>query len=227
MGKVNVYLPDDLEQEVRDAGFAISPVCQAALRAVLDRTRELRELQPEALGPPGVVGRLTKRLITVLADVEERRGATALELLGAILANRDNLGARVLNDLGVELPPRRHPAARRADAAQPAPAVRDVLVAALHVSIEMHHNYIGTEHVVIALSSEDTRARDAFTALGIETRAVKQRVERLIASPWAANEPEPKLPNGADKNLLARLEAELRRLTEEFERLRGDLGTSE
>ena len=37
MGKVNVYLPDDLEHEVRSAGLALSPICQVALRSALDR----------------------------------------------------------------------------------------------------------------------------------------------------------------------------------------------
>ena len=40
MGKVNVYLPDDLEVAVRDAGLSVSPVCQAALRDALARVRE-------------------------------------------------------------------------------------------------------------------------------------------------------------------------------------------
>ena len=42
MGKVNVYLPDDLERSVRDAGLSASPICQTALRAALDRFGALR-----------------------------------------------------------------------------------------------------------------------------------------------------------------------------------------
>lgn len=35
MARVNVYLPDDLHEEVKQAGIEVSPVCQAALRAAV------------------------------------------------------------------------------------------------------------------------------------------------------------------------------------------------
>jgi post-segregation antitoxin (ccd killing protein) len=37
MARVNVYLPDELAREARDAGLNISGVAQAALRATLAR----------------------------------------------------------------------------------------------------------------------------------------------------------------------------------------------
>jgi post-segregation antitoxin (ccd killing protein) len=36
MARVNVYLPDDLADEVKDAGLNVSGITQAALRAALD-----------------------------------------------------------------------------------------------------------------------------------------------------------------------------------------------
>lgn len=35
MGKINVYLPEALEAEVKDAGLPVSSICQAALREAL------------------------------------------------------------------------------------------------------------------------------------------------------------------------------------------------
>lgn len=45
MGKVNVYLPDELEKQVRAAGISISPVCQTALQSEVERHGQLAKLQ--------------------------------------------------------------------------------------------------------------------------------------------------------------------------------------
>ena len=103
MGKVNVYLPDDLERAVRDAGVPISSVCQTALQAAVDAVSTIRSSGELA------DAHLTPRLRAILAT----RPATALELLGAIILHGENLGARVLADLGVELPPARTLKAKR------------------------------------------------------------------------------------------------------------------
>ena len=46
MGKVNVYLPDELEAAVREAGLSISPICQAALREALDEVSDVEPAEP-------------------------------------------------------------------------------------------------------------------------------------------------------------------------------------
>lgn len=210
MGKVNVYLPDDLERAVRETGIPVSSVCQAALRHAVDAMATIRTTGD--LGAPARA-HLTPRLADILAT----RPATALELLGAILLHGENLGARVLHDLGVELPaPRPRPKKPKAPTSS---EVRDVLVAAYRVALELHHNYLGAEHVVIALAQDDAPTSELFAALGLDERAVRARVVRLLTNPWtvdAAAAP----PSGPAPEVLDRFEAELRRLSAELDTLR-------
>jgi len=41
--KINVYLPEDMAAEVREAKLSVSPVCQQAIRKELDRLNAQRE----------------------------------------------------------------------------------------------------------------------------------------------------------------------------------------
>jgi post-segregation antitoxin (ccd killing protein) len=43
MPKVNIYLPDDLAIEARDAKLSLSPICQQAIREELDRMKAQQE----------------------------------------------------------------------------------------------------------------------------------------------------------------------------------------
>jgi hypothetical protein len=206
VGKVNVYLPDDLERAVRDAGVPVSAVCQAALRSAVEGMARVRT----GGAPP-----LTPRLVEVLQTAP----ATALELLGAILLHGENLGARVVADLGVELPP---PRRARKGATRPKAAaageVREALVAAYRVALELQHGYVGTEHVVIALAKEGSPVVDLFAALGIDDRAVHARVQRLLANPWSnVRDADRTAP---PPEVFDRFEAELRRMSAELQAMR-------
>ena len=219
MGKVNVYLPDDLEAEVKDAGVAVSPACQAALRAMLDRIHALRHDDPSVLSHHLGVGRLSSELAEVMDELVDKARAAgdapgAFELLGAIVLHADNRGARVLRDLGVELPARAVRARRRTRQATVTLAAdgRDVLVDAFRIALDMRHDVIGTEHVVIALAAQPS-LQDLFGALGLDSRSIRSRVERRVDT-------EPLLPAATNELTMARFERELRRLGEEFRRLR-------
>lgn len=213
MGKVNVYLPDDLERAVRDAGVPISSVCQSALRDAVDAVSTIRADGDLA------AAQLTPRLRAILAT----RPATALELLGAIVLHGENLGARVLVDLGVELPPPRSSKAiakrvgRSSSASSASTEVREVLVAAYRVALELQHNYLGAEHVVVALAQDDSPTASLFAALGLDERSVRARVVRLLTNPWRADAPGASPP---PPDRLDRFEAELQRMTAELAQLR-------
>jgi ATP-dependent Clp protease ATP-binding subunit ClpC len=222
VGKVNVYLPDDLERAVRDAGVPVSAVCQAALRAAVEGVAALRN--GAAPGSAELPVPLTPRLEEVLAT----RPATALELLGAVVLHGENLGARVLRDLGVELPPPQRKARSGPKRPAPTPAtgwspeVREVLVAAYRTALELGHGFLGTEHVVVALARDDAPTATLFAALGLYDRAVQGRVVRLLANPWRVDEPGPPeatARRGGDDRL-DRFEQELQRLASELASLR-------
>jgi ATP-dependent Clp protease ATP-binding subunit ClpA len=81
----------------------------------------------------------------------------------------------------------------------------------------MRHNYLGTEHVVIALAAENSPLHDVFAALGITDRLLQQQVERLIANPWTTDH----VKLVADPAQLERLNQEVQRLAAELGRLQG------
>ncbi len=73
MPKVNVYLPDDLHDEVRRYEIALSPVCQAALRAAVAEKERLRSATAD-------VAAVAARLRADKQAADERRHATGYEL---------------------------------------------------------------------------------------------------------------------------------------------------
>ena len=58
MPKINVYLPDDLANAVREAGIPVSPVCQKALAEAVRRVGRARKtverLRDPDFDPAGV-----------------------------------------------------------------------------------------------------------------------------------------------------------------------------
>jgi ATP-dependent Clp protease ATP-binding subunit ClpC len=221
VGKVNVYLPDDLERAVKEAGIPLSSVCQVALRAAVERVGGLRS----ATDPAAAMGAITPRLAEVLAHVpadptrDDGRGGP-VELLGAIVLHGENLGARVLRDLGLELPVRKR--VRRSTGLTD--EARAVLAGAVRAALELRQDLVGTEHVVLALAGDPTTA-DLFGALGVDERAVRARIERLVANPWrndAGAESAGAAGAVPPAALLDRFEAELRRLGDELRALRGE-----
>ena len=211
MGKVNVYLPDDLEIAVRDAGLSVSPICQAALRDALALVASVRD---------GSRDPLTPRLLEVLDDTRQAGGVvTPYDLFGAIVRHGENLGARVLTTMGVELPqPQPRTKRRKANGAGDLDTdARALMARAAVVAIEMGHAHVGTEHVVVALAEPDSELADVFAALGCTPRAVRLQVERLIANPWATGHADEPSDEAA---VLARLDAEVQRLAATLEDLR-------
>lgn len=210
MGKVNVYLPDDLEQAVRDAGLSISPICQGALRRAVEGVAAVRD---RGRGP------FTARLEAILGDLraeafESGRDVTADQLFRGIVEHGDNLGARALTMLGVDLPARR-PAKGRVGTGELAADARDVLAAAFRVSLELRHERVGTEHVVLALALPESPLAGMFEAFGIEPLALRRQIERLLANPWSTERSEP-----AELFTLERLDAAVQELAAELGRLK-------
>lgn len=231
MAKVNVYLPDDLEQQVRDAGLSVSALCQSALREAVDRIHRLRTAASvDELRDHTGRGRMTLRLAEILHAAEHHaadqgRQVGVLDLLGAILDHRENLGARALAAAGVELPPagflpKRGGARRPKGTGELAAETRQLLAAAFRVALDLRHGHLGTEHVVIAAAGDGSPAAAMFRALGVDDRTLQRHVQRMIDNPWAA--PAAITSPAPDPELWSRLEAEVQRLAGEVERLKDD-----
>jgi len=210
MGKINVYLPDDLEAEVKGTGLAVSAVCQAALRSAVDRIVGARAGDPAR-------GAFTPRLAAIL-DKRRNQGrpVEAHDVVCGIIKHGENLGARLLTSFGVELP---EPDPTPADGgdAELTDGARHLLEAAARLALELRHDQVGTEHVVIAAAEgADPLHADMYRALGVTPRLLREQLDRFLANPWttATVEPEP------DQGFLRKLEAELHRLADEVQELK-------
>ncbi|WP_253773025.1 Clp protease N-terminal domain-containing protein [Goodfellowiella coeruleoviolacea] len=148
------------------------------------------------LAQAGAFPRLTARTRTALERAEQhvrrlRHDSLGTEhLLLAILDDEQTLAARALHALGVAAADLRAAVEQRVPAGDtPAPAAIPVgasarrgLDAALSEALELGHNYIGTEHLLLGLL-HDTRgpASRALAEQGVGLDAVRSAIKDLIS----------------------------------------------
>lgn len=111
MPKINVYLPDDLADAVRDTGVPVSAVCQRALEQAVRRMTMIRqavfgELDAEQLAArlPHFTGRAVTTL-TLAADRARESGAPNVatgHLLHGIVAEGGNLALQILTSMEID-----------------------------------------------------------------------------------------------------------------------------
>ena len=171
MPKINVYLPDDLADAVRDTGVPVSAVCQRALEQAVRRITAIRDTTLAGLDADQLAARLphlTARTRDVLLRARAQAQSAAASqvgtghLLAAMLDEGDNLGLRVLQ--AVEVPPAQVAAALVAAAPEPAGptgvAMRfsgtgaNALELAVTEATAFGHNYVGCEHLLLGLIAE-------------------------------------------------------------------------
>jgi ATP-dependent Clp protease ATP-binding subunit ClpC len=202
MSKINVYLPDDLAEAVKEAGIPVSAVCQRALEQAVRRVSAIRETAMSALDiadHAGRFSRFTRRARTVVQlAAEQARAAGATEigtghLLGGILAEGGNLALQVLPAVEIEPGQLRRELDRRTDepAGEPAgtggpgPGFSETAVAALQLTIteaaSLGHNYIGCEHLLLGLIGEpDGSAGHILRGQGAELRLTRRAVAAAL-----------------------------------------------
>jgi ATP-dependent Clp protease ATP-binding subunit ClpA len=108
MPKINVYLPDDLAEAVKDAGVPVSAVCQRALEQAVRRVTAIREIVagPAHEVPPGAQP-FTARAMRILQAAEATTATEGLpgldgeHLLRALLDDPESLAVRVLGALDI------------------------------------------------------------------------------------------------------------------------------
>jgi ATP-dependent Clp protease ATP-binding subunit ClpA len=193
--KINVYLPDDLAEAVREARIPVSAVCQRALEDALrhstaasESTRALEEAGETDVPVRGpTTPRLRKAVQLAYAAARERKVnyvGTEHLLLG-ILDERDNLAVRVVVALEVEPDDVR----RELDAliaqhqVKPTkgvsltmtPLARRAFELASEESVRLMHNYVGCEHLLLGLvGEEDGLAGRVLRSMGLD-RTVTRR----------------------------------------------------
>jgi ATP-dependent Clp protease ATP-binding subunit ClpA len=236
MPKINVYLPDDLAEAVKDSGVPVSAICQHALDQAVRRVNAIRAAVLADLDAEDLAARLpnfTERArTTLLLAVGQAREQGAPEvgtqhLLGGLLAEGSNLGVQVLRVL--EIPPDRlirelgsipaQTAGEEAGRRFSGPAAGALELTATE-AIGMQHNYIGCEHLLVALAAEpDGTAGRVLRSLGADARAVRRTVTAAVAGYAHLRAQKPAVD--PQEALAAAVRKEIEPLVHRIERLEG------
>jgi ATP-dependent Clp protease ATP-binding subunit ClpA/post-segregation antitoxin (ccd killing protein) len=200
MPKINVYLPDDLAEAVREADVPVSAICQAALEQAVRRLATIRQLVASDLDSDALAARfprLTDKARTGFRLAAEQAGAAGAalvgteHLLGGLLAEGSNLALPVLHAMDIEASVVKAELVRAAAGSQPGgpDAGRRIsgplgvaLVGAVASANALGHNYIGCEHLLIGLISEpDGTGGQVLRGLGADERQARRAVTASLA----------------------------------------------
>ncbi|HET9143904.1 Clp protease N-terminal domain-containing protein [Actinophytocola sp.] len=223
MPKINVYLPDDLAESVRDAGVPVSAICQRALEQSIRRLSAIRVITREDLTGADPTTRLSqfteraRKVIRLGIETARTDGAAAVgtgQLLHGLLAEGENLGLQVLGTLEIEPGQVARELARtRAEPASGPPATgfdgpaAVALEAAVTESLTLGHSYVGCEHLLLGLIAEpDGPAGKILRDLGVELRATRRAVVAWLAGYKHLRVNIGTLTPAGPGNLIARIE---------------------
>ncbi len=202
MPKINVYLPDELADAVKETGLPVSAVCQRALEVSVKRVGAIRAVVLGDLGdedPTAALAHFTQRakdVIKLAIRGARERGAAEVgtrDLLLGMITEGANLALRVLQSIEVE------PAAVRREVEQLPAAdesgagermsgtAANALELTVVEAIALGHNYVGCEHLLLGLLAEPYGAGgEVLRALGVELRAARHAVGATLAGYQAA-----------------------------------------
>ncbi|GIE92640.1 Clp protease N-terminal domain-containing protein [Paractinoplanes rishiriensis] len=231
MPKINVYLPDDLADAVRETGVPVSAVCQRALEAAVRRITAIREAVVGDVDLAAVTGQLssfTARLVSVVNLAVERAKAggaatvTTGDLLAGVLAENGNLALQILTAMEVSpgsltAPTTAERGPGSGDGLRFSLPAATVLEQTAGEAVGLGHNYVGCEHLLIALAGEPDGAAGALLReRGIDARGARRAVSAALAGyvHLRAN-----IASAPPTGLLGAVRAELAPLIERIERL--------
>ncbi|MFB4317971.1 Clp protease N-terminal domain-containing protein [Actinomadura sp. 21ATH] len=242
MPKINVYLPDELAEAVKEAGVPVSAVCQRALEQAVRRVTAIRETASSGSDLQEAVANLrhfterTRTAVTLAHEQARTSGAAEIgteHLLGGLLSEGGNLALQVLRAL--EIDPdrvwseivRRTPAGAKVED-DPALRFGPRAAAALELTVteatSLGHNYVGCEHLLLGLIAEpDGTAGRILRSMGAEPRLARRAVSAALAGyvhlrAQAAARPAA-APGDPQEALAAALRQELAPIVQRLERL--------
>jgi ATP-dependent Clp protease ATP-binding subunit ClpC len=198
MPKINVYLPDDLADAVKDAGLPVSAICQRALEQSVRRVAAIRSTALGDLGtedPTAALSHFTQRVRSAITSAiaqakEDRADSVGTEhLLYGLLAERGNLALRVLGAIEIdpehvakELGRVRQDSGGGGSAARFGGLAANALELTVTESVALGHNYVGCEHLLLGLVAEpDGTAGQVLRGLGAELRSTRRAVVAALA----------------------------------------------
>ncbi|MEU5157126.1 Clp protease N-terminal domain-containing protein [Glycomyces sp. NPDC021274] len=241
MPKINVYLPDELAEAVKEAGLPVSAICQRALEQSVKRLTAIRAAvtgELDAEHPAAGLTHFTERArhaITLGVERARASGAPAVgseHLLYGLLAEGGNLALQVLRVMEVEPEQiaRELSATTPADAA-PSTADRfdataaNALELAITEAITLGHNYVGCEHLLLGLVTEpDGGGGQALRAKGVEARSARGAVVAALAGYGHLRATTANAGSEAPVDAAAVLRQAMQPIVERLERLEAHVG---
>jgi len=190
--KINVYLPDDLAAEVKASGIPVSAVCQQALADAVASTED----SGAAATPSGqdLEHSFTKRAYGVLADAGKSadaagHGPTTVDLVAALV---DSGGLAVVVLEAADLDPQdllEELRGREAQGGRPG-SLEEAAERAVEQARGIGHGYVGTEHLLLALTGGPTRelARVTLKDMGMSHESALRGVATALSAYTYARE---------------------------------------
>jgi ATP-dependent Clp protease ATP-binding subunit ClpA len=195
MPKINVYLPDDLAETVKEVGLPVSAICQRALEQSVKRVSAIRTAVVGELDPLVGLTSFTQRAKDVVGMAIEHawdRGAEEIgtrDLLHAMIVQGTNLALHVLRSIEIEPSQVQKEVERHLERRESGSGNRRVSRTAANAleltvieALTLGHNYVGCEHLLLGLVAEpDGTAGQVLRGMGAESRAVRQAVSAALA----------------------------------------------
>jgi len=231
MPKINVYLPDELADAVKQAGVPVSAVCQRALELAVRRVTAIRSAVLGELDLAAQLTQLTARAQSVItmgiarAREEGAPAVTTGHLLAGLIAEGGNLGLRVLQ--AMEIDPERvsrelaresgtEPATTTDGALRFSTAAANALELSVTEATALGHNYIGCEHLLLGLIAEpDGVGGQALRTTGADLRSVRAAVTAALAGLMHTRSQ----PGNTQADITAAVAAAVQPLLQRIERL--------
>jgi ATP-dependent Clp protease ATP-binding subunit ClpA/post-segregation antitoxin (ccd killing protein) len=202
MPKINVYLPDELADAVREAGIPVSAVCQRSLELAVRRVNDIRAAVAGQQNLDDALGRLTsftRKAQTAVARAvkqaraQEASAVTTAHLLGGLASEGTNLALNVLRAVDIDPDQLGEEVSRSAQDEQPVPGgapgvlgfsapAAEALHLAVTEAISLDHNYVGGEHLLLGLAAEpDGVAGAVLREAGAEPKSLRRAVGAALA----------------------------------------------
>ncbi|MCO5989139.1 type II toxin-antitoxin system CcdA family antitoxin [Actinoallomurus spadix] len=197
MPKINVYLPKELAQAVKEAGIPVSAVCQRALRQAVERATAAHEAASAHLAATELSTHLDSDLLvsaigaaTALARSGRARTVGTGHLLSVLLADGDSRVTAVLDAIGVYPDEVVREVARQSADEPGLPGVEpgerlsvpasEAVAFAVAEAQASDGDDIGPEHLLLGLIAEqDGVASKVLRAQGAKLSAARQVVTGL------------------------------------------------
>lgn len=197
MPKLNVYVPDDLAESVKEAGLPVSAICQRALEQSVKRVSAIRAATIGDLNESDPTAGLThftqraKDVVTLAVRRAGERGAAEIgtqDLLHGMITEGSNLALHVLRSMEVEPAnvlreiERVAPASEGGSGPRLSRTAANALELTVVEAILLGHNYVGCEHLLLGLVAEpDGTAGEVLRGLGVEPKRARQTVVAALS----------------------------------------------